>query len=261
MKINVVGSGVMGIQIAALFYHLGCEVSLVSRKIISKKKILNRARVINKFVENESVKKFEPRICSHIEEIYDACTIETVTEDIDTKRSVYSSVRKVTDKAFISNTSSFIPGEIANDVIGLHFFNPIHLKFVELSCSIDNTEISKVIAKLISAGFDIIPVNKNRGYIANYLLFNEIGTVLKLIDVFGYSANTVQSIYQNLYPERDIFKILDIIGLDVAQSIFNNLNQSDPSIYIPKCIDIAVESGIFGRKNKTSILDVIDNNY
>ena len=64
--------------------------------------------------------------------------------------------------------------------------------------------------------------------------------------------------YSNLYPNRDIFSILDLIGLDIAQYIFHNLHEEDNSIYKPKCIDDAINVGILGKKNKTSILSIVD---
>ena len=98
---------------------------------------------------------------------------------------------------------------------------------------------------------------QNRGFIGNYLLFNEIGAALRLVDEYGYSSDAINAMYRNLYPDRDLFSILNLIGLDTARSIFKNLNEKDDSIYAPRCIDIAVERGVLGKKNRTTILDII----
>jgi len=256
MKINIIGSGVMGSQIAALFYLLGYSVIVVTKNNFCEKKIKSYIRIIKKHIDN--IQEGKLSIFTDISNIDDACTIEAVSEDIQIKKNIYKEVRNITSKAFITNTSSYGPEEIAYDVVGLHFFNPIYMKLVELYVPDNSDKMKEIIESLTKDGFEIIHVNGNRGYLGNYLLFNEIGTVLKLVDKYGYESSTIKNIYRNLYPSRDIFAILDLIGLDVAKSIFSNLNEKDPSIYVPKCIDSAVTAGILGKKNKTSILDIID---
>ena len=257
MKINVVGMGIMGTQIAALFSILGYQVSAVSRSGVDEKKIKRHVRALKRMVSSEQEGKI--LICSDVSEIDpDACTIEAVPEELDIKRSIYHQVRMVSDRPFLSNTSSLVPSEIADDVIGVHFFNPIRMGFVEY-CPVNGGEnVQNMISDIERAGFEVIPVHENRGYIGNYLLFSEMGAALKLVDRYGYGSSEIKSMYNKLYSGRDIFSILDLIGLDVAQNIFVNLNACDPHVYVPKCVHDAVARGILGKKNRTSILDLID---
>ena len=44
----------------------------------------------------------------------------------------------------------------------------------------------------------------------------------------------------------------------ISLSIFKYINEKDPSIYVPLCLDKAIKSNVLGKKNKTSILDVLD---
>ena len=261
MKINVVGMGVMGYQIASLLYLLGYDVAVTSRGGVNEKKMHRSNKILRKFVNVDSNKLGDIRFCKDIGDLYDACTIESVAEDLSVKKEIYSSVRELTNKPFVSNTSSLRPSEIASDVVGLHFFNPIYMKFVEVINNSTNKLPNEIISDLEKADFSIINVLENRGYIGNYLLFHEIGTALKLIDKYGYGSEIIKMMYNNLYPNRDIFSILDLIGLDIAQNIFHNLHEEDNSIYLPKCIEKAINLGILGRKNKTSILDVLDKQH
>jgi len=260
MKINIIGMGVMGYQVASLFHLLGYSVAVYSRSGLDLKKFNRSVRLQKKFISNFNSETKDLKICNNISEIYNACTIETTIEDLSIKNKLHNSIREVTDKPFLTNTSSFEPQEIGNDVIGLHFFNPIHLKLVEIvHYKKQDYELDQIITDIQSVGFDVIKVKGNRGYLGNYLLFNEIGTAMKLIELYGYSYDAVKQMYKHLYDERDIFLILDLIGLDVAQKIFKNINEKDPSIYVPRYIDTAVKAGILGKKNKTSILDVLNN--
>lgn len=264
MKINVIGMGIMGTQIAALFFMLGYKVSTVSRSGVDEKKIKRHIRALKRINVTPSPSpspgyEGEILICSDVSEMDpDASTIEAVPEELNIKRSIYQQVRSISDRPFLSNTSSFIPSEIADDVIGVHFFNPIQMGVVEYYPVNSDESVQGLISDIERAGFDVIPVRKNRGYIGNYLLFSEMGAALKLIDKYGYGSSEIRSMYNSIYGGRDIFAILDLIGLDVAQNIFLNLNESDPNFYIPKCIKDAVGHGILGKKNRTSILDLID---
>lgn len=247
--------GVMGYQIAALFYVLGYRVAVLSRRDIDKIKLNKSVNRINRLFNLNKQKNGEFKICTEFCDIYDSYTIDAVSEDLMVKKEIYHKIREVTSAPYLTNTSSYAPNEIANDVIGLHFFNPIQLKIIELTDYHD--EVNQLLDVLEVAGFNIVSVNQNRGYIGNFLLFHEIGAALKLIDKHGYSADSVQSIYNTLYDGRNIFLILDLIGLDVAYNIFKNLKEKDDSFYLPECIGVAIESGVLGKKNKTSILDVI----
>lgn len=259
MKINIIGMGVMGYQIAALFHLLGYQVAVYSRSTFDTLKFKRNIKLQKKFISGLDSDTVDLKICSNISEIYDACTIEAISENLSIKKDIYSCVRKITKKTFLSNTSSLEPQEIADDVIGLHFFNPIYLKFIEI-CHFRkvSSELDQIITDIKAVDFEFIQVEKNRGYLGNYLLFNEIGTAIKLIELYGYSSDSVKIMYKHLYHDRDIFSILDLIGIDVAQNIFKNINEKDPTVYVPKCLDVAIEAGIFGKKNKTSILSVLN---
>ena len=258
MNINVVGMGIMGYQVSALFYLLGYNVAIYSNRGFNARLFDRQIKLQKKYIGCFTSSSKELKVCSNISEIYDACTIETTKEDINIKKNLYEEVQKVTSNIFFTNTSSIEPREIGSNVVGLHFFNPIHLKLVELTkTQTEGPELVRIINDIKSVGFDIIEVKGNRGYLANYILFNEIGGAMKLIEEHGYSYKSIKSIYGHIYNGRDIFSILDIIGLDVSLSIFKYINEKDPSIYVPLCLDKAINSGILGKKNKTSILDVL----
>ena len=133
LKINIIGMGVMGYQTSALFYLLGYQVAVHSRIGFDDKKFNRQVKILNKFIGKFKSAPIDVKICNDISEIYDACTIEATIEDIATKKFLYDSVHKITKKTFLTNTSSIEPREIGEKAVGLHFFNPIHLKLIELS--------------------------------------------------------------------------------------------------------------------------------
>ena len=260
-EINIIGFGVMGCQIAALFNVMGYHVNIVARKDRNLKRLQFSTKIIRKSLQIDSCLEGSMKIYSDIENISDACTIEAVAEDLALKKEIYFKVRNISAMPFLSNTSSLSPREIGKDVFGVHFFNPIQIGIIEFCLGVNkqyDKSLQGIIDDLKSFNFNIVEVNQNRGDIGNYLLFNEISSVFKLIETFDYEFEKIAMIYKSLYPHRDIFSIIDIIGTDVVLSILINLKSEDKSIYIPQTLKKAIVEGVYGKKNRTSILSLLE---
>ncbi len=256
MTINILGYGLMGKQIAALLYLGGFNIHIWNHKHANEKDVLRQIKLLKRIFNTE----VEGKITFHtdFDDLPDAITIESVIENLDVKRELYKNFKK-SKMLYFTNSSSFSPSEIGENVNGFHFFNPISLKLLEMH--LRDTEmiedIKPVLEYLEIIGFDIINVNSNRGYIGNYILFNEISSALKLIEKFNYTYEHVNMVYKKLYDGRNLFTIIDLIGIDVVYQILKNLKEEDASIYIPRCLANALDKNILGRKNKTSIKEVL----
>lgn len=258
MKINILGYGVMGKQIAALFYLGGYDIAIWDKYEIDHQELYRQIELLKFFFKSNLTGNIT--FVNSLDGLENNLTIESVIEDIQTKKEIYNFLKTRISKSYFSNTSSYAPSEISGEVNGLHFFNPISLRIVELYLfnKAKNDELKDILKYLRSADFKIIEVHDNRGYAANYLLFHEISSALKLIEAFGYSVNAVEGIYKNLYNGRDIFKIIDIIGVDVVYKVLNNLKEKYETIYLARCLEEAIEKNILGKKNKTSIRGILD---
>lgn len=258
MKINILGCGVMGRQIASLFFIGGYDVAVWDERRIGVEELNNGVRLARK----QFTKCIDGSISvvSSFKELDDNLTIESVKEDLSIKRYVHEALKGKMSKGYFSNTSSFSPNEIGEGVCGLHFFNPINIKLVEVHLSdnfVVSQEYNSMISYLNSHQFSIIKVNANRGYLGNYILFNEISTVFKLIEKYGYSSKKICTVYKTLYNGRDLFQIIDLIGIDVIFHVLRNLAEVDSFIYVPQILSVALKQNILGKKNKTSILDAM----
>lgn len=263
--INILGFGIMGRQIASLFQLVGYEVNVWSRSINedSTQLYLKELKKIEKFLIPHPQKKDGIQHTEDIKTLTPALTFEVLIEDIDVKKKVIASLDyDVTEYGILTNTSSYSPLEIHHCAVGLHFFNPIYLlKFAELSHSA--LELSSAMKLLVDRlcselGFEIIAVNNNRGYIGNYLLFQEIANALKLIDKFGYDTNMIDKVLSHMGRSISIFDIIDLVGVDVTRSIILNLKETDPSISYSSILDKALAENVLGKKNRTSIRNIID---
>jgi len=149
-KIGVIGGGTMGQGIAEMLSHTGLDVYLVE----INDQLLDQAYAmievsLDKQIEKWAITAAEKKlILSRIHKITDKSrlaevdmVIETVTEDMDLKKQVFSELDSVTRQDIIlaSNTSTLSLTEIASvvsrpeRVIGLHFLHPVsRIELVEI---------------------------------------------------------------------------------------------------------------------------------
>jgi len=259
VKINVIGAGQMAPQIAALFTIGGFDVHIWSRSPIDENLLSRQSKILARKLGIPQSGQFF--ITNNIDDLPNVVTIESITESLNDKRDVYSMIRRRNDQEYFTNTSSYSPLEIAEDVGGLHFFNPISLKLAEifLAEGMDSTSsgIKNITQFLDEIGFTLVNASNNRGYIGNYILFLEISNVLKLVEVYGYKYSEIEKMYRALFMGRDVISILDLVGTDVSLKIIQNLNEVDSAVYVPEILGEAVKNHILGRKNKTSLRDLL----
>ncbi len=263
-QINMLGFGVMGRQAAALFQLLSYDVFVWDHNITDDKKAMfaTEVRKMEKFLGLDSMKQGGITFVKNIEELVPVLTYEALIEDLPVKRSVISHLSYAISKGvLLTNTSSYRPSEIHPYAMGLHFFNPIYrLKFAELSSYSDaaSSSVKDLLNCLNKHGFEIITTSDNRGYVGNYLLFQEIANALKLIDRFNYKTSTIDRILSHMGRSVSVFDIIDLVGVDITRKILMNLKEVDSSIYCSQLLDEALKKNILGKKNKTSIRSVID---
>jgi 3-hydroxybutyryl-CoA dehydrogenase len=268
-SINILGLGNMGEQISALLLIIGYSLSVYTSKenqeaqarIERNIKLLRRSGIGSPHDHDIG----EINIIANIKDLSPSLTIECLSENLEIKKSIIHNLPydiKLGSNDLLTNTSSFSPKEIHTDAIGLHFFNPISkLKFFEF-CDTSKSSSSctqELINKLNNVDFIQINVQQNRGYIANFFLFKEIASLIELYEVYGYSPEDIDlalsCLGKNLTFERCI-QLLEIIGIDVANQIFYNF--SEPyNIYHPKLLTDAESLGILGKKNRTTLKELL----
>ena len=254
-KINIIGYGIMGKQIVSMFSLLGYEVHLWNHNLPD----LNLLQpLLSKNQENFGSKNGQIIIHKDLCDLPDNLTIEAALEDITVKRSIYNVLKNKITKGYFTNTSSFSPGEIDCNIGVLHFFNPIKMKFVEyLPSRENNAEVEALIIELEALNFVIAKVKDNRCFLGNFILFHEFSAFFKLLEKHNYPYMEVEKVVSKLYGNRDILKIVDIIGIDVTLKIMQNIQESEPSFFVPSILSLAIQNNILGYKNKTSIKDYL----
>jgi 3-hydroxyacyl-CoA dehydrogenase len=260
LEVNILGYGQMGRQIASLLCLLGCDVVVWNRTMPEESSVLRQLKLASKLLGipmNES----SIRVVSSIDEVNKrALTIEAVAENIDVKRDIFNHCSTSLLGGYYTNSSSYSPAEIGEEVGGLHFFNPIALRLVEYCrpASLKNDGIDNLLALLERQGFNVVNVQPNRGYLANSLLFREIANVFFMMEQCRYSVSAIESVYKALHKDRHIFDIIDLVGVDTTYAILESLKVQDSAVYLPVSLKSAIENNVLGKKNKTSILKFLE---
>jgi 3-hydroxyacyl-CoA dehydrogenase / enoyl-CoA hydratase / 3-hydroxybutyryl-CoA epimerase len=272
MKITnaaVLGAGVMGGGIAQLFAEKGIRVRVkdINTKAIAaglkeawdifrkreKKGVLTAIQARNGFDRITGTTEYTGYGRASL-------ALEAVVENIDIKKTVLSDFERViaTPAIFASNTSSLSITEIAtaskhpDQVVGMHFFNPVEkMPLVEIIRGKKTSEETVSAVATLSRRLGKLPVivNDGPGFLVNRILMpylNEAGVMLE-------QGSTIEKIDRALLQfgmPMGAFILLDEIGIDVAHKVADILYQGLGERVKPSpLLAVLYKEGYFGKKN------------
>jgi 3-hydroxybutyryl-CoA dehydrogenase len=271
-QVGIVGSGIMGAGLAEVVARAGYGVVLRSRTDDAAQKALAsvHARLDRLRDKGQLSADDHQRVVTSIAVTTDldelaTCdvVIESVVEDLATKRSLFGDLDRVCDAATIlaSNTSTLPVVELAmatkrpDRVCGVHFFNPAPaMPLVEIVKPITAS------AETISAAFDFaescakrpIVVEDRAGFVVNALLFPYLNSAVRMWESGTASMEAIDAAMQGgcNFPIGP-FALLDLVGLDTAVAILDALYAESPE---PACaaaptLRRKVSAGQLGRKS------------
>jgi 3-hydroxyacyl-CoA dehydrogenase/enoyl-CoA hydratase/3-hydroxybutyryl-CoA epimerase len=186
--------------------------------------------------------------------------IEAVVESLPVKRQVLAHLEEVAgaDFIFASNTSSLPIGAIAaqarnpQNVVGLHFFNPVHrMPLVEVIRSERTSDetVATVVALAKRMGKTPIVVGDAPGFLVNRLLMTYLGEALVMIEE-GARLDAIDRIMLAFGMPMGPFALIDQIGIDVAGHVALVLEEAFRE-RVPRttALQILKEKGWLGRKS------------
>ncbi|MHB1986493.1 MAG: 3-hydroxyacyl-CoA dehydrogenase family protein [Acidimicrobiales bacterium] len=243
-KLGVVGSGIMGGGIAEVAATAGHEVIIRSRELAAAKRTAaSIGRGLDIRVEKLELTSDErDEILARVSVTADlgdlaACdlVIESVVEDLATKRRLFSELGRICGDGSIlaTNTSTLPVIEMAmqtrrpEGVCGIHFFNPAPvMKLVEIVRPLTASEdtIEEAVAFAVSCGKSAVTVKDQAGFVVNALLFPYLNNAVRLLEGAVASMEEIDEAMKGGcgFPMGP-FALLDLVGLDTSVSILDAL--------------------------------------
>ena len=252
---TVIGSGIMGSQIAA---HLaGCGIPVLLLDIPAEGK--NKSAVADK--ARDALKKIKPsplyspdaldlittgNTADHLAEAGKTdWIIEAIIEQPDPKRELFKKLQAVMGPHTIlaSNTSGIplkilcqdLSASLQERFVGTHFFNPPrYLRLVEVikgpktsQLTVDriNHVLSQVLNKVA------VPALDSPAFIANRIGVHAMVVTLKLAREMGLTVEEVDYLTGPLMgrPKTGTFRLADLVGLDTLMHIVKGLGPAFPN--------------------------------
>jgi 3-hydroxybutyryl-CoA dehydrogenase len=189
--------------------------------------------------------------------------IEAVLEDIRVKKDLFKKLDQIAHHTTIlaTNTSSLSVTSIASAtkrperVVGLHFFNPVHImKLVEVVRGAHtHDDILKRSAEIVQAlGKKAVLAKDTPGFIVNRVARPFYTEAMQLLQEGVASVETIDAIVKGSGGfKMGPFELMDLIGNDVNFAVTNSVYEQmfhDPR-YRPNIIQKQlVEAGMFGKK-------------
>ena len=271
-NILVLGAGTMGHGIAQTAAQAGFQVSLYDLKqefIDSGVKRITQN--LNKGIERGKLTGTDKestlnRIAAttDLQTAASACdlVIEAILEQMDLKRQIFGDLNRLCPAHAIlaSNTSSLSLTELANatsrpaQVIGMHFFNPVHImKLLEVIVAKQTSDdtLQTVLSVGERLGKDCIVVKDSPGFATSRLGLALGLEAMRMLESGVASAEDIDKAMALGYNHpMGPLKLTDLVGLDVRLNIAEYLfKEIGEQFRPPEILRQKVAEGKFGQKS------------
>jgi 3-hydroxybutyryl-CoA dehydrogenase len=269
--IAVIGAGTMGHGIAHVAAVMGARVHLYdAMKGAAHAGVAKITRNLDKGVELGKLQPAErdaalARIVP-FDEITPACrgvdcVIEAVPEHLELKREIFGSADAIAPPHALlaSNTSSLSIGDIAtavrdrSRVVGMHFFNPVHLmKLVEVvhHAGTSRAAVELTVALAEKLGKTPIIVADSPGFASSRLGLVLGLEAMRMVEQAVASAADIDTAMKLGYGHpMGPLELTDLVGLDVRLGIAEYLAGAlGPAFSPPEILRAKVAAGKLGKK-------------
>ena len=194
--------------------------------------------------------------------------IEAAPEKIDLKIELFAKLDAMTPKGAIlaSNTSSLSITEMAAatsrapQVVGMHFFNPVHrMKLLEIVRALETSESTLAAARDVGVamGKDCVEVRESPGFVTsriNAMIGNEAFYMLQ--EGVASARDIDKALKLGLNHPMGPFELVDLVGLDTRLAILRFLHRSLGDKFRPcPLLEQYVAAGRLGRKSGKGVYE------
>ncbi len=275
--VGVIGAGIMGRGIAQVSAMAGYKVTLYDvfeTALDSALKIIGKdlGRGVEKGKIKPEIKEMALKnivITTKLEDLAAIdLIIEAAPEDLAIKLPLFEKLDKICKKETIlaTNTTSQSITEIASvtdrpeKVIGLHFFNPVHImRLVEM---VNGLETSAQVYDIcedfcVSIGKETVKIKEAPGFVTsrlNAVIGNEAFNML--LEGVGSAEDIDKAVKLGLNHPMGPFEMIDLVGLDTRLKSLEYLQKMMGEKYRPCPLHVQyVKAGRFGRKTGKGVYE------
>lgn len=271
-RVGVIGGGLMGSGIAEVCARAGNDVMVHEVDPAAAEAAMDRiGKSLERAVEREKLTSSDrDAILSRIVVTTDIgdqadrqLVIEAATENESLKRQIFTDLDDILEDPsalLASNTSSIPITRLAaatrrpENVIGLHFFNPVPvMALVELVTTVKTAEQTASVAHEYaeSLGKTVILARDRAGFVVNMLLVPYMLSAIRMFESGVASAEDIDTgMRLGANHPMGPLELTDFVGLDttkfVADVLFDEFKE--PLYASPPLLTRMVEAGLHGRK-------------
>jgi 3-hydroxybutyryl-CoA dehydrogenase len=242
--VGVVGTGIMATGIVEVFAKAGYDVVYVGRaqdKVDAVRATVERS--LEKAIQRGKLE--EPARDATLSRITGSTrlddlahvdlVVEAVAEDLKVKTALFENLDEICKPgAILATTTSSLPvitcataTKRAQDVVGLHFFNPAPvMKLVEVVSTVSTADDVAETARALceKVGKVAVSCGDRAGFIVNALLFPYLNDAVKMLQAHYATADDIDTAmkYGCALPMGP-FELLDVVGNDVSLAIQREL--------------------------------------
>ncbi len=268
-KVGIIGAGLMGSDIAALFANAGFQVALIDKdkSALEKAEKKHKKETLEE-LEDAGLKKRD-EITSLIDYTRDietvknsAFVVEAILDKLEAKINLMDSLENIIDKKTVigTNTSTLTAKGISKEmenperVVLFHFANPgILRKLVEISGDKATREAKEKAAEMAEEiGKEPVLLNKERR--GNCL--SRMSAAIKCAgswELLDSKPESIDKAAEELGFDNGPVELLDLIGIDLHLDTVANLSEEyddkfKPPEEIRERMEKMIESGKVGKK-------------
>jgi len=275
-RIAVLGAGIMGRGIAYAAAVAGYDTTLydaspaaLEQGMAEVRALMEKGVTAGKLpAEARDKARLTPRGDLDGSVVEADLVIEAIPEDMKLKTDTFTRLDALTPAAAIlaSNTSSLSITEMAGatkrpgQVVGMHFFNPVHrMKLLEVVRALETSDqtIEAVSVVGMRMGKEAVVVREAPGFVTtrvNALIGNE---AFRMLEEGVASARDIdKALKLGLNHPMGPFELVDLVGLDTRLAILTFLHETLGERYRPNNLMVQyVKAGRLGKKSGKGVYE------
>lgn len=284
-KAAVLGSGVMGSQIAAHLANANVEVVLFDlgakdgdpNGVVKKSLSFLQKLEPSPFSSKLNINKIVPANYDEHLALLSECDliIEAVAERMDIKKDLYEKVKDhiSEDAIFATNTSglsiqelsSYLPQNLSKRFCGVHFFNPPrYMHLVELIPHAQTEEnilnqLEEFLTTVLGKG--VVRAKDTPNFIANRIGVFSMMATMHYTGKFNLGFDVVDALTGPAIgrPKSATYRTLDVVGIDTFSHVAKTMHDTLPhdpwnAIFkLPEWIQALISQGALGQKSGAGV--------